>query len=141
MYGAVIVLFIVMPFFKVVQKGFSIGDMLIFQLAEFFEHVTEPAFYRPEKLVTMMVPFIGNTYSGASMIGLASVLDVAKPGDRIFVTSYGSGAGSDGFDITVTDNIKKLARQNAPSVATLVADKEYVDYGQYTKMTNLLFWE
>lgn len=89
----------------------------------------------------LMVPYIGNTYSGASMIGLASVLDVAKPGERIFMTSYGSGAGSDGFDITVTDNITKLARQNAPTIAQLVADKEYVDYGQYTKMTNLLFWE
>ncbi|MBN1861656.1 MAG: hydroxymethylglutaryl-CoA synthase [Candidatus Thermoplasmatota archaeon] len=89
----------------------------------------------------LMVPYIGNTYSGASMIGLASVLDVAKPGDRIFMTSYGSGAGSDGFDITVTDNITNLARENAPTIAQLVADKEYVDYGQYTKMTNLLFWE
>jgi hydroxymethylglutaryl-CoA synthase len=75
------------------------------------------------------------------MIGLASVLDVAKPGDRIFLTSYGSGAGSDGFDITVTDNIKRLAREKAPSVAELVADKEYVDYGVYSKMTNLLFLE
>lgn len=89
----------------------------------------------------LMVPYIGNTYSGASMIGLASVLDVAKPGDRIFLTSYGSGAGSDGFDMTVTDNITKLARQKAPTVAQMVADKEYVDYGTYTKLTNLLFWE
>ena len=89
----------------------------------------------------LLVPYIGNTYSGASMIGLASVLDVAKPGDRIFMTSYGSGAGSDGFDITVTDQITKLSRENAPTIAQLVADKEYVDYGQYTKMTNLLFWE
>jgi len=89
----------------------------------------------------LLVPYIGNTYSGASMVGLASVLDVAKPGDRIFMTSYGSGAGSDGFDMTVTEHITKLARQNAPTIAQLVADKEYVDYGQYTKMTNLLFWE
>ncbi len=88
-----------------------------------------------------MVPYIGNTYSGASMIGLASVLDVAKPGDRIFMTSYGSGAGSDGFDITVTENIKQLHREKAPSIAELVADKEYVDYGIYSKMTNLLFLE
>jgi hydroxymethylglutaryl-CoA synthase len=57
------------------------------------------------------------------------------------MTSYGSGAGSDGFDMTVTDNIKRLARQKAPTVAELVADKEYVDYGVYSKMTNLLFLE
>jgi hydroxymethylglutaryl-CoA synthase len=89
----------------------------------------------------LMVPYIGNTYSGASMIGLASVLDVAKPGDRIFMTSYGSGAGSDGFDMTVTNNITRLSREKAPTIAQLVADKKYVDYGTYAKMTNLLFWE
>ncbi|HVQ00757.1 MAG TPA: hydroxymethylglutaryl-CoA synthase, partial [Candidatus Thermoplasmatota archaeon] len=89
----------------------------------------------------LLVPYIGNTYSGASMIGLASVLDVAQPGDRIFVTSYGSGAGSDAFDITVTDEITRLSRHAAPTIAEMVADKEYIDYGTYTKMTNLLFWE
>jgi len=89
----------------------------------------------------LLVPYIGNTYSGASMVGLASVLDVAKPGDRIFMTSYGSGAGSDGFDITVTENITHLGREKAPSVAQMVANKEYIDYGTYTKITNLLIWE
>ncbi|MEM0493386.1 MAG: hydroxymethylglutaryl-CoA synthase [Candidatus Thermoplasmatota archaeon] len=89
----------------------------------------------------LIVPFIGNTYSGASMIGLASVLDVAKPGDRIFVTSYGSGAGSDGFDITVTDEIKHLDRSKAPLVSELVADKKYINYGTYAKFTDLLYWE
>lgn len=89
----------------------------------------------------LLVPYIGNTYSGASMIGLASVLDVANPGDRIFVTSYGSGAGSDAFDITVTDEIIHLSRLKAPTIAEMVADKQYIDYGTYTKMTNLLFWE
>jgi len=89
----------------------------------------------------LIVPYIGNTYSGASLVGLASVLDVAKPGERIFLTSYGSGAGSDGFDITVTDKITELARDNAPTVAQMIEDKEYVDYGTYAKLTDLLYWE
>jgi len=89
----------------------------------------------------LLVPYIGNTYSGASMIGLASVLDVAKPGERIFLTSYGSGAGSDGFDITVTNKIKDLKRGNAPTVFQMIEDKEYIDYGMYTKITELLYWE
>jgi hydroxymethylglutaryl-CoA synthase len=89
----------------------------------------------------LVVPFIGNTYSGASPIGLASVLDVAKPGDRIFLTSYGSGAGSDGFDITVTEKIKELAISNAPTIAQMVENKYYIDYGTYAKITDLLYWE
>ncbi len=89
----------------------------------------------------LLTPVIGNTYSGASMLGLASVLDVAKPDDRIFVTSYGSGAGSDGFDITVTDKIKKLDRSKAPTVAQLIENKKYVDYGTFAKYTDLFVWE
>jgi len=89
----------------------------------------------------LVVPYIGNTYSGASLVGLASVLDVAKPGERVFLTSYGSGAGSDGFDITITDKINELARDNAPTVAQMIEDKEYVDYGTYAKLTDLLYWE
>jgi len=89
----------------------------------------------------LLVPYIGNTYSGATMIGLASILDVAKPDDRIFLTSYGSGAGSDGFDITVTEKIKDLKRENAPTVAQMIEDKEYIEYGTYAKYTDLLYWE
>ena len=37
------------------------------------------------------------------MIGLTGILDVAKPGDRILMVSYGSGSGSDAFDLEVTD--------------------------------------
>ena len=89
----------------------------------------------------LIVPYIGNTYSGASLVGLASVLDVAKPGDRIILTSYGSGAGSDSFDITVTENMKKLKRKNAPLVSEMVEKKQYIDYGTYAKMTDILYWE
>jgi len=89
----------------------------------------------------LLCPVIGNTYSGASMLGLASVLDVAKPGDRIFLTSYGSGAGSDSFDITVTNQIEKMPRDRAPSVAKMIEDKEYIDYATYAKFRDLLYWE
>jgi hydroxymethylglutaryl-CoA synthase len=89
----------------------------------------------------LIVPFIGNTYSGASLIGLASVLDVAKPGDRVFLTSYGSGAGSDSFDMTITKKISDLARKNAPTIQQMVDDKKYIDYGTYAKITDLLYWE
>ena len=43
--------------------------------------------------------------------------------------------------MTVTENITKLARSNAPTVAQLVENKEYIDYGTYAKITDLLYWE
>ena len=89
----------------------------------------------------LLCPYIGNTYSGAVMVGLASVLDVAKPGDRIFLTSYGSGAGSDAFDITVTDDIKKLKREKSPLISQMLKNKEYVDYATYAKYRDLLVLE
>jgi len=78
----------------------------------------------------LLCPYIGNTYSGSSMIGLATVLDVAKPGDRILVVSYGSGAGSDAFDIEVTDKIEEYERQG---IRQMIENKEYVDYATYMK--------
>jgi hydroxymethylglutaryl-CoA synthase len=81
----------------------------------------------------LLTPHIGNTYSGAVPLGLASVLDVAKPGDRIFVVAYGSGAGSDAFDITVTDKIAKYRRDAAPTVAKMLERTVDIDYGTYAK--------
>ena len=78
----------------------------------------------------LVVPRLGNTYSGATMIGLSATLDVAEPGDRIFVTSYGSGAGSDAFSIVVTDKIKEV-RGKVPTVEKLLSDPIYLDYGKY----------
>ena len=80
----------------------------------------------------LVVTKIGNTYSGSSMLGLASVLDVAKPGDKILMTSYGSGSGSDSFIYTCTDKIKK-AQSRARKVSEYIARKEYLSYAAYLK--------
>ena len=86
-----------------------------------------------EKLKTgLLTPIIGNTYSGASMVGLAAVLDEAKAGSRILVTSYGSGAGSDAFYIVVTDRIEGK-RNLAPLLKDYVARKQYIEYSTYIK--------
>lgn len=80
----------------------------------------------------LLTPVIGNTYSGATPLGLAAVLDIAQPGDRILAVSYGSGAGSDAFSITVNDEIEEK-RNNAPKVTEMIANKNYVDYAIYAK--------
>lgn len=50
----------------------------------------------------LLVPNIGNCYAAASLLGLAAVLEIARPGERIFFVSYGSGSGSDGLVLTKT---------------------------------------
>jgi hydroxymethylglutaryl-CoA synthase len=80
----------------------------------------------------LVVPMIGNTYSGSCLIGLAATLDMAQPGERIFVTSFGSGAGSDAFSIRVTDKIDEI-RGGAPTVRDYIAKAQYLDYAVYAK--------
>ncbi len=82
----------------------------------------------------LLTPVIGNTYSAAVPLGLSAVLDIARPGERIFVTAYGSGAGSDAFDITVVDGIDKLDRTKTPSVQSMIDRKVMIDYAIYAKL-------
>ncbi len=85
----------------------------------------------------LVVTELGNSYSGSSIVGLTAILDVAKPGQRILLTSYGSGAGGDSFSLKVTDKI--LERRNkAPSTKWYFDRKQYVDYGTYVKMRGKL---
>ncbi len=85
----------------------------------------------------LLISEIGNTYSGAVLIGLASVLDQAEPGERIFFVSFGSGAGSDAFCLTVGDGVKENS-DSVPNVRDYVNEKKYISYGEYAKFRNLL---
>jgi len=80
----------------------------------------------------LLVPVIGNTYAGASLIGLTAVLDIAKPGDRILQVSYGSGAGSDALYLQVTDRISER-RALAPSIADYLARRTEINYATYAR--------
>tara|TARA_Y100001970_G_scaffold62500_1_gene79860 strand:- start:747 stop:1793 length:1047 start_codon:yes stop_codon:yes gene_type:complete len=79
----------------------------------------------------LLTPRIGNTYSGAVFLGLTAILDIAEPGDRILAVAYGSGAGSDGFDITVTDNITKIDRTD--TIESMIERMKIINYATYAK--------
>lgn len=88
-------------------------------------------FSRQQIETGLLVRWIGNTYSGASPLGLANVLDNAKANDLILLTSYGSGAGSDSFIIRVTEENER--RRNKKPLRRYMEDREYLDYGLYVK--------
>jgi hydroxymethylglutaryl-CoA synthase len=81
----------------------------------------------------LLAPRLGNTYSGASPIGLTASLDVAKPGDLIFMCSYGSGSGSDSFIWKATDRIDEVRDLAVRTARLLDYDPIYLDYGMYAK--------
>ena len=80
-----------------------------------------------------LAPRLGNTYSGASPIGLTATLDISQPGDLIFMCSYGSGAGSDGFVWKVTDRINEVRDLTVRTHKLLDENLTYIDYGTYAK--------
>jgi hydroxymethylglutaryl-CoA synthase len=83
---------------------------------------------------------VGNVYAGSSLLGLTATLDVAGPGDRILLVSYGSGAGSDAFDLLVGDRIAER-RDKAPHTRDYVARRTEIDYALYTRYRGKLLVE
>jgi hydroxymethylglutaryl-CoA synthase len=81
---------------------------------------------------SLTVDMIGNPYSAASLVGLAAVLDNAKPHEKIFFVSYGSGAGADGFIFETTKHISKKRKKNI-SVKEQIEKKTYITYLEYLK--------
>jgi len=78
-----------------------------------------------------VVNLMGNTYSGSSPTGLSAILDVLKPGEKVFMVSFGSGAGSDGFIFQATERITEI-QNKAPKMRDMLEGKKiYLSYGKY----------
>jgi hydroxymethylglutaryl-CoA synthase len=90
---------------------------------------------------SLTVDYIGNPYSASSMLGLAAVLDIAKPGQKICMVSYGSGAGSDAFVWETTallPRVQEIRKKYGALVTQQIVKKQYVDYVGYLKQTHKL---
>lgn len=98
-------------------------------------------FTQPQLAPSLLVDSIGNAYSATTLLGLAAVLDVAKPNQKIFMVSYGSGAGSDAFVWETTEELtknQKLKVKNKQIIQEQIAKKTHIDYIQFLKMTHKL---
>ena len=106
--------------------------------AKFPQTVGSALGFTPEQIKTgLLVPMIGNTYSGAAIIGLTAILDEAKPGDRILMVSYGSGAGSDAMVIEVNELIEER-KKLAISTLEYIHRRTEIDYAEYVRMRGKL---
>jgi hydroxymethylglutaryl-CoA synthase len=93
-------------------------------------------FKEEQFLPGLQVANFGNTYSGASPLGLAATLDQAKPNDRILVVSYGSGAGSDAYSFITTSQLPEKREKQKFTIRHQAENPfiEYVDYNTYRKL-------
>lgn len=108
--------------------------------AKFPRDVARRLGFTPSQLApSLIVDSIGNPYSASSTLGLAATLDVAGPGDLIFMVSYGSGAGSDGFLWRVGPGIRKIQKYRKARHELFldqVSNKSYINYVEYLKHTD-----
>jgi hydroxymethylglutaryl-CoA synthase len=96
----------------------------------------ELGFKEEQYLPSLQVAKFGNTYSGSSPVGLAAVLDIAKPEERILIVSYGSGAGSDAYSFMTTSQITEKRQRQKLTVKYQAENPflEYVDYTTYRRL-------
>ena len=80
----------------------------------------------------LLVPHIGNVYAGSALIGLTAILDIAQPGDRILLVSYGSGAGSDAISIHTTEALLER-RDRAAFTQDYITRRTEIDYATYAR--------
>jgi hydroxymethylglutaryl-CoA synthase len=104
-------------------------DHVIFHMpnAKFPNRIAKEFGFTKEQLDHgFIVPNIGNTYSACSPLGLAHVLQEAKKDDRILLVSYGSGAGSDAFLMT-------MLRDGVP-LSPEAQETTYLNYSEYQQL-------
>ena len=96
----------------------------------------ELGFKEEQYLPSLQILKFGNTYSGASPLGLAAILDIAKPDERVLVVSYGSGAGSDAYSFVTTNQILDKRQRQRLTVKYQAENRflEYVDYTTYRRL-------
>lgn len=106
--------------------------------ARFPVQVARELGFKPNQYTTgLLSPVIGNTYAGATLLGLSAILDVAQPGERILAVSYGSGAGSDAFVWSTTEALARCQKK-AFRTQDYIARQQQIDYGVYARYRNLL---
>lgn len=104
--------------FAIFQQPYGFAPFTVGERLGFTNDQIEPG---------VIAPMIGDCGAASALLGLVHVLDRAKKGQRIFLSSYGFGAGSDALSLEVTPAIE-ARRPKVPLAAYLHERKSMVDY-------------
>ncbi|KKM10086.1 hypothetical protein SY88_15710 [Clostridiales bacterium PH28_bin88] len=104
------------------QNDARMGQRIGLQLG-FTEEKTLP--------VSKTVAQVGDTGASNSLLGLVSVVEAAKPGQRAMLVSYGSGCGSDALALRFTEGQASI---KYPALSHKLQHKKYIDYVTYLKL-------
>lgn len=104
--------------YAVFQQPYGFAPFTVGEKIGFTKEQIEPG---------VVAPMIGDCGSASSLLGLVAVLDRAKMGDRIFLASYGFGAGSDALSLEATSALE-ARRARVPLSTYLHEKKSFVDY-------------
>jgi hydroxymethylglutaryl-CoA synthase len=108
---------------------------------QFPAHCARALGFTQEQLAPgLLVNSIGNAYSASSLLGLVSVLEQARAGQKILLVSYGSGSGCDAFVLTTTERLEKT-QSCVTTVRDYCNNKNYISYITYKKYSAGIYGE
>lgn len=103
--------------------------------AKFPQQVASELGFQPAQLApALIVQEIGNTYAAASLLALVSVLDQAQAGQKILLTSYGSGAGADCFLFETTPALVQQRARWTALVREQIEQLQDLDFIQFQQL-------
>jgi len=89
------------------------------------------------KIYTEIINIIGDCGAALTLLGLVGIFHYkANKNDKILITSYASGAGSDAFAINMIRKQEK--KEFVPTIEQYIERKEYIDYEKYLKFKELI---
>jgi hydroxymethylglutaryl-CoA synthase len=77
---------------------------------------------------SLTVREVGNPYSASAMLGLIALLERLKPGEKILMTAYGSGAGADAM---ILEGTKELKKRRWGKLQELFLHRNPMSWGDY----------
>jgi len=123
--------------FKKTKTSPSFFDYAVFHMpnGKFPRQVGKALGFDESKLeLGLRATEIGNSYAANCLLGLCFVLEKVKPGKKILLCSYGSGAGSDAFYLETKPPLLKK-RKKGKSLLAFLKDRRKISYLEYLKMT------